>query len=70
MRAPYPLKAAHNLSVWLGYMNGKHKGDVSDGGVELHPNYRAMAVANGVDPDDPLTPSLRRRERKGFRQVG
>lgn len=51
-------------------MSGKYKGDVSDGGVELHPNYRAMAVANGVDPDDPLTPSLRRRERKGFRQVG
>lgn len=45
--------AYHNLSVRLGHMFGKFKDDVKDNGVELHASYRAMAVANGVDPDDP-----------------
>lgn len=44
--------ADHNLSVRLGYMDGTYKNDVSDGGHELHEDYRAMAIANGVDPDD------------------
>lgn len=26
--------------------------EVGDGGHELHPSYRAMAIANGVDPAD------------------
>jgi hypothetical protein len=46
--------ADHNLMVRLGYMRGQFKGDVSDGGCDLHENYRAMAVANGVDPNDPI----------------
>ncbi|MDL5034348.1 DUF6283 family protein [Pelomonas sp. APW6] len=46
--------SAHNLAVRLGYMQGRFNGGVSDGGCDLHENYRAMAVANGVDPDDPV----------------
>jgi len=44
--------ADHNLTIRLGYMQGRFKGDVSDEGHDLHDNYRAMAVANGVDPSD------------------
>lgn len=42
--------ADHNLSVRL------HKVDVnsiSDGGYSLYEGYTQMAVANGVDPQDP-----------------
>ncbi|WP_425953308.1 DUF6283 family protein [Ralstonia pseudosolanacearum] len=46
--------ADHNLSVRLGKMNGTIKDNVSDGGVELFADYREMAVANGVDPNDPV----------------
>lgn len=46
--------AYHNLAVRLGRMHGRFKDDVTDGGVELHMSYRAMAVANHVDPDDPI----------------
>ena len=46
--------AAHNLTVRLGYMQGRFKDDVSDGGCDLHENYRAMAVANGVAAHDPV----------------
>lgn len=28
--------------------------DVADDGHELFENYRAMAIANGVAPDDPI----------------
>ena len=45
--------AQHNMTVRLGLMTGKYKLDVTDGGVDLHDDYRAMAIANGVDPDDP-----------------
>lgn len=45
--------AEHNLAVRMGYSSGHFKDDVSDDGLELHANYRAMAVANGVDPEDP-----------------
>jgi len=44
--------AEHNLSVRLMYIDGKLGDDVSDAGIELHDGYRAMAIANGVDPDD------------------
>lgn len=40
--------------VRLGYMSGRLKDDVSDGGHALHENYKAMAEANGVDPSDPV----------------
>lgn len=45
--------AEHNLAVRLGMFNGTYKQDVSDGGIELHASYRDMAIANGVDKDDP-----------------
>jgi hypothetical protein len=46
--------AFHNMAVRLGFSSGRFKNDFSDGGHELHADYRAMAVANGVDPDDPV----------------
>ncbi|MCW5230946.1 DUF6283 family protein [Verminephrobacter eiseniae] len=45
--------ADHNLAVRLRHSSGEYKGDVSDGGMALHDNYVEMAVANGVDRDDP-----------------
>lgn len=44
--------AGHNLAVRLGFMTGRFKGDVVDGGHQLYENYRAMAIANGVAADD------------------
>lgn len=56
--AGFILASHHNLSLRLKEATGKLDRDsVHDDGVELHDSYRAMAVANGVDPDDPvLTP--------------
>ena len=45
--------ADHNLAVRLGHMQGAYQ-HVSDGGHDLHESYRDMAIANGVDPDDPI----------------
>lgn len=45
--------SAHNLVARLKFFKGEWL-DVKDGGHELHENYRAMAVANGVDPADPV----------------
>lgn len=45
--------ADHNLTMRLGYVTGKYKPDVTDGGLELYDSYRAMAVANGVASDSP-----------------
>lgn len=44
--------ADHNLTVRLHRMRGKIKDDVCDAGHVLFANYREMAVANGVDPED------------------
>lgn len=44
--------ADHNLTVRLRYIRGELRDDVHDGGHELHKNYRAMAIANGVSADD------------------
>lgn len=47
--------ADNNLSVRLKYATGEMDFKaISDGGHELHESYRAMAIANGVDPDDPV----------------
>lgn len=47
--------AEHNLSIRLRLMKGDFRWeDVSDGGADLFPDYRSMAEANGVDPDDPI----------------
>jgi hypothetical protein len=51
--------ADHNLTVRLGHMAGRYKRKVSDGGHELHANYRAMAVGNGVDAADPALADCR-----------
>ena len=45
--------ADHNLTVRLHRMKGVISNDVSDGGHQLHDDYRSMAIANGVDPDEP-----------------
>ncbi len=42
----------HNLSVRLARIQGRVPAGISNGGHALHENYRAMAIANGVDPDD------------------
>ena len=51
--------AAHNLTIRFKLMSGTRFEDVRDGGVKLHENYRAMAIANGVDPDDPVLENCR-----------
>ncbi|MDR8092944.1 hypothetical protein KPB05_36415 [Burkholderia gladioli] len=43
--------ADHNLTVRINYAEARTL--VDDAGLELYPNYRAMAVANGLDCDDP-----------------
>lgn len=46
--------ADHNLAVRLRSARGELDWDsVHDDGRPLHESYRAMAIANGVDPDDP-----------------
>lgn len=45
--------ADHNLAVRLQRIRGECL-DVTDGGHQLHENYRAMAIANGVPPEDPV----------------
>lgn len=45
--------ADHNLQIRLARIKGAIADDVHDGGHALHESYRAMAVANGVDPEDP-----------------
>lgn len=47
--------ALHNMAVRIKLMEGALRlGEVSAAGLALHPSYRAMAVANGVDPADPV----------------
>lgn len=47
--------ADHNLSVRLNLINGElGLNQVSDGGVDLFDSYAEMAIANGVDPEDPI----------------
>lgn len=46
--------AQHSLAIRLRILRGDlDPSAISDGGVALHATYRAMAVANGVDPQDP-----------------
>lgn len=45
--------ADHNLDVRMKCARGAMDFNaISDGGVELHDSYRAMAVANGCDEDE------------------
>jgi len=46
--------ADHNWASRAFYIKGERDFDsITDGGHELHDSYRAMAEANGVDPDHP-----------------
>lgn len=51
--------ADHSLAIRLRRMKGLIADDVTDGGNDLFENYREMAVANGVDPADPVLASCR-----------
>lgn len=44
--------AEHNLAVRLARLTGSIQADITDGGHALHSNYRAMAIANGVAPEE------------------
>lgn len=46
--------ADHNYTVRRGYITGRFSNDVYDAGLDLYSNYREMAIANGVSPDDPV----------------
>ena len=48
----------HNLAIRIKRADGLIR-EVTDGGHELHESYRAMAIANGVDPDDPVLQACR-----------
>ena len=53
--------ADHNLIVRMRSANGRiDLGAVHDDGFELHVDYVAMAVANGVAADDPALTRCRR----------
>nr|WP_255674514.1 DUF6283 family protein [Deinococcus sp. 6GRE01] len=55
--------ADHNLAVRLGTLSGRYDlTAVTDGGHELHASYRAMAIANGVSPSDPILAPCRSRQ--------
>jgi hypothetical protein len=54
--------ADHNLSIRMRRGMGERFDDVSNGGHVLHRDYVDMAVANGVDPDDPVLRPCRRRD--------
>lgn len=44
--------ASDNLTVRLALIKGRIDPDSISSPVELYANYREMAIANGVDPDD------------------
>lgn len=53
--AGFLLRAEHNLEVRMAASKGLvDLSKVSAGGIELYDDYREMAIANGVDPDDPV----------------
>lgn len=51
--------AGHSLAIRLKMVRGEIADDVTDGGNDLFENYREMAVANGVDPRDPVLANCR-----------
>jgi hypothetical protein len=59
MCAGFLLRGArHNLAVRLDYRSGPPEG-LHDGGHALHPHFRAMALAQGVDPHSPALADCR-----------
>lgn len=52
--------ADNNIAVRLAQIRGHlDMDDIHAGGAELYNSYREMAVANGVDPDDPMIAACR-----------
>jgi hypothetical protein len=50
----------HNLTVRLKVITGKiDLSKISNGGHELHKDYRSMAIANGVKKNDPAIKECR-----------
>lgn len=45
--------ADHNLTVRMAYSQGTLEPLDRSGGQSLHEDFRAMAIANGVDPEHP-----------------
>lgn len=43
----------HNVRARMNRAKGQYQ-DVTDGGHNLFDSYREMAIANGVDPNDPI----------------
>lgn len=48
------IQGYHNLAVRLQTMSGRLDIRKVSSPVPLYPTYAAMAIANGVDPDDPV----------------
>lgn len=46
--------AHHNLTVRLAYARGRIEELDRSGDVPLYADYKSMAIANGVDPEDPV----------------
>lgn len=46
--------ADDNFSVRMAYLSGRLTQDFHENGHELFDSYREMAIANGVDPEDPV----------------
>jgi hypothetical protein len=53
--------AIHNLMVRLAQADGRLDLDQVSSAVPLYETYRAMAIANGVDADDPILKPCRDR---------
>lgn len=52
--------ADNNLAARMAQARGTlDLSQVKEDGRELHTNYREMAIANGVDPDDPVLANCR-----------
>lgn len=50
----------HNLSVRLALIGMRlDLSKITDGGFPLYRSYREMAIANGVDPEDPVLAPVR-----------
>ena len=52
--------SANNMAIRLRTVRGEIDWDsIQEDGRDLHPNYRAMAIANGVDPESPALKDVR-----------
>lgn len=52
--------AEHNFSVRMAQIHGRlDLADIDAADADLFKDYKSMAVANGVDPDDPVLEGLR-----------